>query len=133
MIHNWEYHSLHLDFSSMYDGNDHPSDIDMFYLCRDNTLIIGEIKSNRGHFSAGQKRLIRRLIDLHDGDGVGLYITHDKLVQAGDRVVDVSICPVELLYIKEEGIWRRPTVPIKVKDVLAYYKKRAKMRFFREI
>lgn len=39
----------------MYEGNDHPSDIDMFYMCKDNTLIIGEIKNSRGHFGDGQR------------------------------------------------------------------------------
>lgn len=41
MINNWDYHNLNMDFSSYTDGNDHPSDVDMLYICRDDTLIIG--------------------------------------------------------------------------------------------
>lgn len=129
MIQNWNYHNLHMDFSSMFEGGDHPSDIDMFYLCEDGTLIIGEIKSNRGHFSQTQKILIKKILDMHDGDGIGLYITHDKLVQNGDESVDVSVCPIEEIYIKGEKWWRKPKIPLCTKDVLDYYKARSKAKY----
>lgn len=116
----------------MFEGNDHPSDIDMFYLCNDRTLILGEIKSQYGCFGEGQRRLIRRILEMHKGDGVGLYITHDKLVQNGDKVVDVSVCPVEEIYIKSEGEWRKPKKPVSVKEILCYYKERARWRTERE-
>ena len=45
MIKNWNYKNLKLDYSSMYSGNNHPSDIDMFYLTNNETLILGEIKN----------------------------------------------------------------------------------------
>ena len=45
MIKNWNYKNLHLDYSSMYEGNKHPSDIDLFYLAKNDTLILGEIKN----------------------------------------------------------------------------------------
>lgn len=45
MINNWGNKSLRIDYSSMYEGNNHPSDIDLFYLASDNTLILGEIKN----------------------------------------------------------------------------------------
>lgn len=112
----------------MFDGNDHPSDIDMFYLCKDNTLIIAEIKSERGFFAGGQRSLITKIINAHNGDAIGLYVTHDKLVQNGDKVVDVSICPVKELYMKCEAEWRVPKHEITVKDVLDFYKKRSAER-----
>lgn len=108
----------------MYEGNDHPSDIDMFYLCKDDTLIIGEIKSTRGHFGDGQRNLITRILNAHKGDAVGLYITHDNLVQRGDKTVDVSRCPVREIYIKSEKQWRFPTRPVTVREVLDYYRRR---------
>lgn len=116
----------------MFEGNDHPSDIDMFYVCRDNTLIIGEIKSVYGSFAYGQRRMIGNLLKSHKGDGVGLYITHDKLVQNGDKVVDVSKCQVAEIYIKAEGRWRKPKKPVDVKTLLNYYKKRAEWKMERE-
>lgn len=124
MINNWDYHDLKMDFSSYTDGNDHPSDIDMFYICKDDTLIIGEIKNERGHFGEGQRRMMTRLIEGHDGDAIGLFITHDKYYQRGDRVVDVMRCPVKELYVKEEHRWRFPKHDTMVREVLEYYKRR---------
>ena len=128
MIKNWKYHELYMDFSSMFDGNDHPSDIDMFYLCKDNTLILGEIKSKFGTFNEGQRVLLTKVLRMHKGDSVGLFITHDKLVQNGDKVVDVSQCWVREIYIKKEGRWRKPKKAVTVKQILNYYKKRARAK-----
>lgn len=125
MIKNWDYHELHMDFSSMYDGGDHPSDIDMFYICKDNTLIIGEIKNAKGTFTDGQRRLLARVLNCHKYDAVGLYITHDKFVQNGDKEVDVSKCKVQEVYLKCEGFWRQPKKIVIVKEILEYYKQRA--------
>ena len=113
-----------MDFSSMFETNDHPSDIDMVYLCDDDTLIIGEIKNERGHFSDGQRKLITKFLDNHKGDAVGLFIVHDKYVQRGDKTVDVPDCYVKEIYIKKEHQWRFPKRPVKVKEVLKYYKER---------
>lgn len=114
-----------MDFSSMFAGNDHPSDIDMFYICNDNTLIIGEIKNESGIFTDGQRRLMTKLLRLHNGDGVGLYITHNKLVQNGDNVVDVSSCIVREIFTKADNKWRKPTRIVTVREVLNYCKNRA--------
>ena len=108
----------------MFEGNDHPSDIDMFYLCRDNTLIIGEIKNAKGKFGDGQRRMMTRLLNSHKGDAIGLYITHNGFVQKGVTDVDVSRCPVREIYVKGEGEWRLPKHSITVKEVLDYYKRR---------
>lgn len=116
----------------MFEDNDHPSDIDMFYLCRDRTLILGEIKSQYGTFNDGQRYLLSKVLNSHKGDGVGLYITHDKLVQNGDKIVDVSVCPVAEIYIKSEGEWRKPKKPVNVKEILRYYKERARWKMERE-
>lgn len=124
MIENWDFHNLNMDFSSMFEGNDHPSDIDMFYLCRDNTLIIGEIKNAKGKFRDGQRRMMTRLLNSHKGDAIGLYITHNGFVQKGVTDVDVSRCPVREIYVKGEGEWRLPKHSITVKEVLDYYKRR---------
>ena len=125
MINNWDYHALHMDFSSMYEGKDHPSDIDMFYLCSDNTLIIGEIKNVMGTFNKGQRYLMERLIRQHNGDGVALYIIHNKRVQDGDKVVDVSRCQIQEMYLKKEGAWRFPKHATTVKEVIDYYRRRS--------
>lgn len=129
MIRNWKYHSLYMDFSSMYKGGDHPSDIDMFYLCSDDTLILGEIKNEAGTFTRRQRALLAKIIKLHTANAIGLYITHNKRVQDGDIMVDVSTCYVKEIYLKTEGRWRRPQRPVTVKDILDYYRDRAK-KFF---
>lgn len=117
-----------MDFSSMFNGNDHPSDIDMFYLCNDWTLIIGEIKNECGVFSDGQRNLITKVLRSHRADAVGLFITHNKYAQNGDTKVDVSSCYVKEIYIKSENVWRKPKKPVTVKEILNYYKERARWK-----
>ena len=129
MIRNWQYHNLYMDFSSMFEGTDHPSDIDMFYLCKDGTLILGEIKNESGTFSGRQKALLAKVMKLHSGDAVGLYITHNRRVQDGDNMVDVSACYVKEIFLKTEGRWRRPLRPVTVKEILEYYRDRSKKIF----
>lgn len=124
MIHNWDYHNLKMDFSSYTNGGDHPSDIDMFYLCNDDTLIIGEIKNEQDHLKKGQRRLIERLLEGHKGDAVGLFITHNKRVQDGDCEVDVMRCPVKEIYVKREHRWRFPKHQTTVREVFEFYKRR---------
>lgn len=112
----------------MFEGDDHPSDIDMIYLCNDGTLILGEIKSERGQFKDGQRKLLTKILNAHKGDAVGLYITHDRLVQNGDTTVDVSKCPVREIYIKNEHEWRMTKKEVSVKEILNYYKERARWK-----
>lgn len=124
MIKNWDFHGMEMDFSSMYEGNNHPSDIDMFYLCKDGTLILGEIKNDRGTFTDGQRGLLAKVINMHSADGIGLYIVHDKFYQKGDRRVDISRCQVKEIYAKQEHRWRQPDRIITVGEILDYYKQR---------
>lgn len=121
MIKDWDFHDLRMDFSSMYEGSNHPSDIDMFYIGRDHFLIIGEIKNERGHLKDGQRRILEKLINGWKDDGMVLYITHDKYVQNGDREVDVSECYVKEIYYKKTRRWTEPRKPTKVKEVIKYY------------
>ena len=116
----------------MYEGGDHPSDIDMFYICEDGTLIIGEIKNIKGTFTDGQRNLLTKVLNMHKGDAVGLYITHDKFVQNGDKSVDVSSCKVQEIYIKSEREWRQPKSIVTVKTIINYYKERAKWKMTRQ-
>lgn len=125
MIRNWEYQKLNMDFSTSF-GQDHPSDIDMFYICDDDTLILGEIKNKSGTFTQGQRRLLERVINSHNGDGIGLYIIHDMFYQNGDRTVDVMRCIVGEIYEKRLGRWREPNRVVTVYEVISYYKERAK-------
>ena len=54
-IKNWDYQTLHMDYSSMYKGNKHPSDIDMLYIGKDKVLILGEKKKTREAHSNGDR------------------------------------------------------------------------------
>lgn len=120
-IKNWDYQTLHMDYSSMYKGNKHPSDIDMLYIGKDKVLILGEIKNERGSFKWGQRRLLETLINGWQGDGLILFIVHDKYWQRGDREVNVAECPVREVYFKSEKQWRKPHRQITVKEVLDIY------------
>ena len=124
MIKNWDYHNLRMDFSSMYDGTDHPSDIDMFYLGRDRVLILGEIKNEKGELKKGQRRMLEKLANGWKGDALCLFITHNKYYQHGDMVVNVADCPVREIYYKRLRQWRLPKRPVKVREIIEYYKVR---------
>lgn len=121
MIRNWDYHELYMDFSSMYNGRDHPSDIDMVYVAKDKFLIIGEIKNERGTLSNGQRKLLETFINGWTADGMAIFITHDKYVQNGDKTVDVSECFVKEIFYKSIGKWVTPRRPTKVKEIISYY------------
>ena len=123
-ISNWDFHSLRMDFHNLarVDGSDKPSDIDMVYLSADNTLIIGEIKNERGELKPPQRRLLEAFINGWNADGMAIYITHDKYVQKGDKIVDVSECYVQEIYYKRLGRWTQPHRPTKVKEIISYYR-----------
>ena len=83
-----------MDFSSMYSGSDHPSDIDLFYIGRDRTLLIGELKNERGYLQDGQRKLLENLANGWKYDAVVLYIRHNKYRQRGDEfVLPTKIAP----------------------------------------
>ena len=119
MIKNWNYHNLYMDYSSYTKSNDHPSDIDMFYIAENNTLIIGEIKNELGKLIGGQRKLYEKIIDNWKYKGIALFIVHNKYVQNGDKKVDVPNCKVREYYYN--GKWQMPKQKLKVKDVLDKY------------
>lgn len=123
-IRNWDFHNLRMDFQRLAkaDGSDKPSDIDMVYISQDKTLIIGEIKNERGELKHGQRKLLESFIDGWNANGLAIYITHDKYVQKGDTNVDVSECLVNEIYYKQIGAWVKPRRPTKVKDIITYYR-----------
>lgn len=122
MIKNWNFHNLYMDYSSMFDTNNHPSDIDMFYIGKDDILIIGEIKNEQGILREGQRKLLEKIVNNWGKDAICLFIVHNKYVQNGDTMVDVPNCYVREYYWKRKGEWVYPREPTKVMDVLEKYK-----------
>lgn len=122
-IKNWDYHSLYMDFSSMFDGNDHPSDIDMMYIGKDDFLILGEIKNEKGILQLGQRHLLEDLIKGWHKDGMILYITHNQYWQHGAKSVDVSECQVKEIFYKAYGKWTLPKRETKVREIIEYYRR----------
>ena len=61
-IKKWEQKQLNIDYSHLNFGRGQPSDIDLIYYGRDNILILGEIKNERGKFTDQQKRLYEHII-----------------------------------------------------------------------
>ena len=103
-----------MNFGNIETPKGHPSDIDMWYITKDNFLIIGEIKNRKGSFTDFQRWMNERLIESHSGGGTVLYIEHDKDVHFGDTEVDVSKC-----YVKEylwDGQWIKPQKPTTVNE-----------------
>ena len=121
MIKNWAQHGLHMDFSNMNYGKGQPSDIDMFYIGKDNTLILGEIKNERGTFSDYQRNLLKTIADNYKNNAIIIYINHDKRVENGDKIVDISLCEVKEIYYKDEKKWRMPKHITYVGDIIKYY------------
>ena len=122
MIEKWEYQKMNLDFSSMFFGSDHPSDIDMFYIGRNQTLIVGEVKNERGRLKDGQRKLLAALVEGWKYDAIAIFIQHNKYHQRGDRTVNVIDSRVTEIYSKGEMKWRQPTKYTIVRDVLDFYK-----------
>lgn len=115
MVRNWEEHSLYMDFSNLTVGKAHPSDIDMFWMGK-NHLVFGEIKNECGTFGEGQLRMFEKLVNGYNGSAILLLITHDKYVQNGDTVVDVSTCPVIKYYYHDA--WHVPREVTTVKQFI---------------
>ena len=125
-INNKEYHSLFMDYSSMYKDGNHPSDIDMFYLGKDECLILGEIKNEtyKKENWEHQKKLFEPLINNYTKEAFYLFIVHNKYFQNGDREVNVPECIVKEYYYKKPNYkakWIVPRRTIKVKEVLSKY------------
>ena len=117
MIRNWQEHELFMDFSGMRRGNAQPSDIDLFWLGR-HCLVLGEIKNERGELKDGQRALLEKLADGWKYDAMVLFITHDRYVQNGDKLVDVAKCYVREYYFK--GRWHKPKSPTTVKQIIEW-------------
>ena len=92
------------------------SDIDLFHVTPTGFLVIGEIKNRKGEFKAGQRRLLSNLVNANKHGGTVLYITHDRDVHSGDKLVDISECLVEEYYWK--GEWRIPNELTTVKEAM---------------
>lgn len=123
MIKNYQRQQLQMDFSTGM-GNDHPSDIDLFYIAKQNgqpVLILGEIKNEHGTFSEGQRKVLQQVADNFRHRAFIIYITHNKRVEEGDVRVDVMNCPVSEIY--ENGKWQIPSCKVTVKRFLNLIKK----------
>lgn len=92
------------------------SDIDLFHITPTGFLVIGEIKNFKGEFKRGQKKLLSGIVDSNVNGGTVLFITHNKDVHSGDKVVDVSECLVEEYYW--HGEWVTPYKFITVKEAM---------------
>lgn len=121
MIRNWKQHDLYMDFSKMNYGIGQPSDIDMFFIGANKTLVLGEIKNERGTFNNYQRELLMTIADNYKYDAIIIFITHDKRVEDGDKIVDISTCQVKEIYSNKEHKWRNPKYTTYVGDVIKYY------------
>jgi site-specific DNA-adenine methylase len=122
LVKDWDRKSLQVDYSSCNVGYGQPSDIDFFYVGKNHTLVLGEIKNEYGKFTKKQQELYREIADHHNADVIILYITHDKMVENGDEVVDIADCKVEAIYYNKESEkgFRKPTTQISVRDIIQY-------------
>lgn len=139
MIKNWKQRELLMDFSSMYDDSNHPSDIDLFYIGQDkeghDVLIVGEIKQSNGTLRNGQRHLLEKFVEKYNGSAIILYITHHADVARGDHVVNVANCRVEEYYYRtaeKKGRWVYPREPLTVREVIDTYRVQEEKRWQKE-
>lgn len=119
MIRNIDQFQLFMDFSNCDCGRGQPSDIDLFYMGKDDFLVIGEIKNEQGHLGAMQRDFLERIVNNYSKGAIAIYVTHMDYVQDGATSVDVSMCFVREYYYK--GKWYKPSEPLTVKDVIRKY------------
>ena len=123
MIKSYQRQQLQMDFSTGM-GNDHPSDIDLYYMANQNgqpVLVLGEIKNEHGTFSKGQRKVLQILADNFKHKAFIIYITHNKRVEEGATKVDVMNCPVSEIYA--DGKWQIPSCDVTVKRFIDLIKK----------
>jgi len=124
MIQNWNRHNLNMDFGSILAPKGKPSDIDMFYISH-NYVILGEIKNEMGVFNDSQRNLYIELLNSTNKKyGIVMFITHDKSVENGDRMVDVASCKVAEYYLKGDNQWRVPKKEITVQNIFLYARRK---------
>jgi len=125
-IKNWEERNLPIDYSSMFEGGKHPSDIDMFYLFPDGLILFGEFKNeqyNRNSWEK-QKALFQRVLNNFNNEAIWLFMVHDQYVQCGAKVVNGLECVIkEYCYKKPhyKAKWITPRKKTKLKEVFEYY------------
>lgn len=112
MIRNWRQRELCMSFEGIIP---HPSDIDLFVL-KGSTLIIGEIKNEKGVLKDGQRELLEKVVDGWKHKAILLFIVHDKYVEYGDKIVEVADCQVVEYYYKRQ--WHEPKEYLRVKDAI---------------
>lgn len=105
-----------MDFSKFDLKVGRPSDIDLFYIGENKTLIIGEIKNEIGSLSNGQRHLMENLVDNWKYKGACLFIQHSEYVENDSKSVDVSKCLVTEYYINHQ--WKKPKKPLLAQDAI---------------
>lgn len=123
-IKNWDYKRLDIDFTPLAkpNGKDKPSDIDMAYISKDGTLIIGEFKNEQHPFiDDGQKWIIEKYIDGWRRNAFAFLAIHNKYVQQGDEKVNAADCKVKEIYYKGIG-WMPPIAPTTVMDIINHFR-----------
>lgn len=121
MIRNWKQHDLYMDFSMLDVGRGQPSDIDMFYIGKNRTLVIGEIKNERGIFKDYQRNMLKNLVESYKKDAIIIYIIHNKRIEDGDEKVNVADCRVEEYYYNKDHRWKVPKYQISVREIIDYF------------
>lgn len=125
-IKNWDERNLPVDYSSMFDGGKHPSDIDMFYLFPDGLIMFGEFKNelyNKNSWEK-QKSLFQRVLDGINGEALWLFMVHNAYVESGAKAVNGLDCVIkEYCYKKPhyKAKWVTPRKETKLKEVFEKY------------
>jgi len=95
---NRDYYGLFMDFAPLHKYHIYPGDLDMYFVCGDNYLVIGEAKLKGFHVKGRQKKALETIIDGHDAGGCLIEIEHNSRVQDGATTVDIADCLVRRAY-----------------------------------
>lgn len=106
---NRKYYNLFADFSSLHKYHIKPGDLDMYFICEDHYLVLGEAKLQGSHMKGVQEKALTTLIDEHESGGILFEIEHNSRVQDGATSYDIGDCLVRRAYKKgktdEKGKW----------------------------
>lgn len=109
---NREYYNLYMDFESLRKNKLYAGDVDMYFVCGDNYLVIGEAKLKGFHVKGIQEKALTTIIDEHKSGGVLIEIEHTSRVQDGATSVDIGDCLVRRAYFN--GEWHEYEKPLNV-------------------
>lgn len=115
-IKSWKQWGLYPDFKNI---GQPCSDIDFITIGK-NYMLLAEIKNEHGTMYEGQKWVYEQFAKNHKTPVYILFVTHDKMIENGDKTFDMCETDVVEQYNNMDNEWVPPSRPVKFKEYLAW-------------